>query len=469
MIEVATYRDRPVAVFGLGASGLSAARALAAGGARVSAWDDGAERRAELASVADIDLAEPSPAAWADLAVLVLSPGVPLTHPEPHAAVRLASRLGIEVLGDVELFARTGPVARLIAITGTNGKSTTTALLGHMLGRAGRRVQIGANLGRPILDLEPLDADGIYVLELSSYQIDLTRSLRPSVAVLLNLSPDHLDRHGDMAGYVRAKRRLFEIAGEDSLAVVGIDDPESLAIARSLQAAGRRVVPVAVGRSLDDGVNVLDGVIYEVRDGVSRRLASLHGVEGLRGAHNWQNAAVAVAVALELGLDEGAITSGLESFPGLAHRMQRVAEVAGVVFVDDSKATNAEAAAHALAAYDHIHWIAGGLPKAGGIAGLAHLFSRIEHAYLIGEAASAFARTLEGRVGHEISGDLETAVRAAYRGASAAGGPGRAVLLSPACASFDQFQSFEARGRAFAGLAEAIARETDEATGEAAP
>ncbi|MDP6708273.1 MAG: UDP-N-acetylmuramoyl-L-alanine--D-glutamate ligase [Alphaproteobacteria bacterium] len=465
MISIEAYRDRSVAVFGLGASGLSAARALAAGGARVSAWDDGPDRRAEIEARLDdtIALAEPSPEAWADMAVLVLSPGVPLTHPRPHAAVRLARRLGIEVLGDVELFARTRPTACLVAITGTNGKSTTTALLGHILAQAGKRVEIGANLGRPVLDLNPLAADGAYVLELSSYQIDLTRSLRPAVAVLMNLSPDHLDRHGDMAGYVRAKRRLFEMAGADSLAVVGVDDADSRDIADWLGAVGRRLVPVAVGRALEDGIHVDDGVIYRARDGVSRPIASLAGIDSLLGAHNWQNAAVATAVALELGLDEAAIQDGLRSFPGLAHRMQRVAKVGGVVFVNDSKATNAEAAAHALAAYDRIHWIAGGLPKAGGIAGLADFFPKVEQAYLIGEAAGEFAQTLEGQVACQASGDLETAVRAAYRAASTAGGAGRVVLLSPACASFDQFTSFEARGEAFIALVDELAQRNCEA------
>ncbi len=460
MIAVEAYRDRAVAVFGLGRSGLTAAQALAAGGTEVRAWDDSAERRAKADSVKGLRLLEPKPENWTDVAALVLSPGVPLHHPAPHPSVRMARKLGIEILGDIELFARARPDARVVAITGTNGKSTTTALLGHLLNCAGHAAAVGANLGRPVLDLDPLEPEGVYVLELSSYQIDLTRNLNPAVAVLLNLSPDHLDRHGDMAGYVAAKRRLFEMAGDRMVAVVGIDDPDSEAIARSLEAEGRRVVPVAVGRVIEKGVFVVDAQIHVHRDGRAVPLAALDGIESLRGQHNWQNAAAACAAALELGLADADLRQGLASFPGLAHRMQLLTEIDGIRFVNDSKATNADAAARALAAYDHIHWIAGGLPKEGGIVDLEPFFPRIEHAYLIGEAAPAFAGTLKGKVFCEISGELVTAVVAAYRGALAAGGAGRTVLLSPACASFDQFASFEARGATFARLVDELAKET---------
>ena len=447
MIAVETYRDRAVGVFGLGRSGLAAARALAAGGARVLAWDDAEARRQ---AAADIALVAPSRQAWSELAALVLSPGVPLSHPAPHPVVGLAGELGVEVVGDVELFARARPRARVVAITGTNGKSTTTALTGHLLRSAGWAVAVGANLGRPVLDLEPLEERGVYVLELSSYQIDLTRSLRPAVAVLLNLSPDHLDRHGDMAGYIAAKRRLFEIAGERAVAVVGVDDDDCAAIAEALAASGRDVVRIAVGREIEDGLYVVDGCLVRAQQGKRRESASLAGIETLRGTHNWQNAAAAVATVSALGLEATAIQRGLASFPGLPHRLQRVGEIDGIVFVNDSKATNAEAAARALAAYDQVFWIAGGRPKAGGIAGLAPLFPRIARAYLIGEAAPEFARTLQGQVAFELSGDLVTAVMSAYRDASAAVGAGRIVLLSPACASFDQFADFEARGDRFA-------------------
>jgi UDP-N-acetylmuramoylalanine--D-glutamate ligase len=463
VIVVETYRDRTVGVFGLGASGLSAARALEAGGAQVLAWDDVEARRDAAARAARLSLDPPD--AWSDFSALVLSPGVPLTHPEPHPVVRLARHRGAEVIGDVELFARARAGMRVVSITGTNGKSTTTALIGHLLSSAGMAAATGANLGRPVLDLEPLAEDGVYVLELSSYQIDLTRSLRPAVAVLLNLSPDHLDRHGGMAGYIAAKRRLFEMADRDAILVVGVDDDDCRQIADAMLAAGRGVVPIAVGRQIDYGFYVVDGIVHRA-DGKRRdRIASLRGIESLRGTHNWQNAAAAVAVALSLGVDAAAIQRGLRSFPGLAHRMQRLAEIDGVGFVNDSKATNADAAARALAAFDRIYWIAGGLPKAGGIAGLTAHFPRIARAYLIGAAATEFARTLDGKVPFELSGDLVTAVRSAYRDASAAEGAGRTVLLSPACASFDQFANFEARGEAFARLVAALAEARREDAG----
>ena len=457
MIVIDSYRDQRLAVFGLGRSGLSTARALVAGGAEVLAWDDDPDRRETARSAGDIP-SEPSRQGWRGIKALVLSPGVPLTHPSPHIVAVLADGLGAEVLGDVELFARTRPKASVVAVTGTNGKSTTTALIGHLLQQAARPVEIGANLGRPVLDFEALSADGVYVLELSSYQIDLTRSLRPQVAVLLNLSPDHLDRHGDMRGYVEAKRRLLEMAPPTANLVIGVDDPYCRQIAAAMRADGRHVVEVAVGRGLDDGIYALDGRLYRASAGTAVPIADLAGAEALRGAHNWQNAAVACAVAQALGLNDDGIEASLRSFPGLAHRMELVGRLGPVACVNDSKATNAEAAAHALAAFDRIYWIAGGLAKEGGITGLRPHFAKIQAAYLIGEAAPAFAATLGADVRHEISGDLETAVQRAVADAARAGGG--TVLLSPACASFDQFASFEARGETFRAIVADLAAST---------
>ncbi len=451
MIVIDTYRDKRVAVFGLGRTGLSAVRALVAGGARVLVWDDDPNRRTDAIRLG-AETAEPTADAWQGIAALVLSPGVPLTHPAPHPVVKLADRLGAEILGDVELFARTRPVASVTAITGTNGKSTTTALLGHILKFNGCAAEAGANLGRPVLDFEELDRDGHYVLELSSYQIDLTKGLRPRVVALLNISPDHLDRHGGMDGYVAAKRRLFEMAGAEAVLVIGTDDAHAARVCAEMRAQGRKVVEVAIDRDLTAGIFVKQGRLYQA--GIDAPLADLNGIETLRGAHNWQNAAVAFALALALGLTPEQIAPALAAYPGLPHRMEVVAHRGEVMFVNDSKATNAEAAAHALAAYDNIHWIAGGIAKQGGIAGLVPHFQHIAHAYLIGEAAPSFARTLDGRIGYEACGDLETAVYAAYDNAADAGG---VVLLSPACASFDQFASFEARGDRFRELAQTIA------------
>lgn len=449
MIVIENYRDQTVAVYGLGRSGLSAAEALVTGGAQVLAWDDDPDRR-EAARAVGAAPVEPSRENWRGIRALVLSPGIPLTHPAPHIVALMADSLGAEILGDVELFARTRPLAPLAAITGTNGKSTTTALVAHLLQQSGRAVEAGANLGQPVLSFDPLPASGAYVLELSSYQIDLTRSLRPQVVALINISPDHLDRHGGMDGYVDAKRRLLAMAPPSAALVIGTDDPWSRQIAEDMRAQHRKVIEVAVGRRLPEGLFVQDGVVYRAAGSTRVRMADLNGIASLRGAHNWQNAAVAYAVAEALGTASGAIEAGLRSFPGLAHRMELVGQRGEVTFVNDSKATNADAAQHALAAYDSIYWIAGGIAKEGGIASLKPKFPRIRRAFLIGQAADSFAATLNGQAAYEVSGDLETAVQAAYAAARADGGG--TVLLSPACASFDQFASFEARGEAFRTL-----------------
>jgi len=382
----------------------------------------------------------------------VLSPGVPLSHPQPHPVVALARRLGARVIGDIEVFATAFPAARVVGITGTNGKSTTTALIGHLLRAAGRPVAVGGNLGTPVLDLPGLPRNGTHVLELSSFQLDLTTSLKPAVAVWLNLTPDHLDRHGDLAGYVAAKRRLLDMAPPEATLVIGIDDPASLAQVTALQAAGREVLPVAVGRAIEHGIHAIDGRLYRQET----LLADLNGIRSLRGAHNWQNAAAAVAAGLALGLGRDELRAGLPSFAGLPHRMEQVGLIDGIAFVNDSKATNAEAAARALASFGSIYWIAGGLPKTGGIGALTHYFPRVRQAFLIGQAAPEFARTLAGRVRCQQSGDLATALHQAYAAARADGAPEPVVLLSPACASFDQFANYEARGDRFRELVAAM-------------
>ncbi|MBT7756096.1 MAG: UDP-N-acetylmuramoyl-L-alanine--D-glutamate ligase [Rhodospirillaceae bacterium] len=459
MIPITAYRDKRVAVFGLGRTGLSVAQALLAGGARVLVWDDEPNRRLAAVKIG-AEAAAPSPETWKGIAALVLSPGVPLTHPRPHMVVGLADRLGAEILGDVELFARTRPAAAIAAVTGTNGKSTTTSLLGHILSSAGRAVEVGANLGRPVLDFDVLAAAGVYVLELSSYQIDLTKGLRPQVVAMLNISPDHLDRHGGMDGYVAAKRRLLEMACPDATLVIGSDDEWSARMCQAMRAAGRKVVEISTVREVADGIFAHEGGLYRAgTDAPTELVADLNGMETLRGAHNWQNAAVAFAVAVALGLTTAQIAPALADYPGLPHRLEVVARQGDVVFVNDSKATNAEAAAHALAAYERIYWIAGGIAKQGGIASLTPYFPNVARAFLIGEAASDFARGLGQDLDHEISGDLATAVRAAHAAALSGTGAtaGGVILLSPACASFDQFASFEDRGDQFRDLARDLA------------
>jgi len=453
--------DRPYAVLGLGRSGRATVEALRAAKLPVWAWDDNKETREPLrrdgwpiANLDDRDLREAR--------CLVMSPGIPHTYPVPHPVARRAREAGCAIAGDGELFARVHPEARCIGITGTNGKSTTTALIGHVLQAAGRPCAVGGNLGTPILALEPLPADGLYVLEMSSYQLELTPSLVFVVAVLLNVTPDHLDRHGGMNGYVAAKRQVFRGQPEQATAVVGIDDAHCQEIADEIAAAGqRRLVPVSVRKPVPGGVYVEGGTLVDaLGDGPPVPVLEMHEAPALPGLHNAQNAAAAYAATRVLGVDAAAIVDAIRSFPGLPHRQQLVAVIDGVAFVNDSKATNADAAAKALACYDTVFWIAGGRPKEGGLQGLEPFFSRIRHAFLIGEAAEGFAHTLDGVVPTTLCGTLDRAVAAAAEAAAvvAAGARGMrpVVLLSPACASFDQFANFEARGDAFRALVEGL-------------
>jgi UDP-N-acetylmuramoylalanine--D-glutamate ligase len=461
MIPVRGFEGRTVAVFGLARTGLAAARALIAGGAQVALWDDKPASR-DLAIAEGFALTDLTTADWSGFAALMLSPGVPLTHPAPHWTVEKARANDVEILGDVELFARAVNAApehkrpKIVAITGTNGKSTTTALIGHICASAGRDTRIGGNIGVGILSLEDMHGGAVYVLELSSYQLDLTSSLKPDVAIILNLSPDHLDRHGDMEGYVTAKRRILANQGKGDTAVIGVDDSWGQRICTEITAANRRtIVPISAGRAMGRGVYVLDGLLYDATAERAVEVVDLKRARSLPGRHNWQNAAAAYAAAKGLGVPADEAAQHLMTFPGLAHRMETVGTVGRVRFVNDSKATNADAARQAMSSYPKFYWIAGGQPKAGGIDDLESLFPRIEKAYLIGEAAPAFAQTLAGKAQAVQSGTMEAAVRAAYADASASGHDA-IVLLSPAGASFDQFADFEERGEAFRSAVKAL-------------
>jgi UDP-N-acetylmuramoylalanine--D-glutamate ligase len=447
-VALTHLNGRSIGVFGLARSGLSTIRAAVAGGAdAVYAWDDkeAARREAETLGARPV---EPRNWPWSDLDRLILSPGVPLTHPKPHAMVDMANEAGTKIVSDIELlWCEAEGRARFVAITGTNGKSTTTALIGHVLAAAGMNVSVGGNIGRAALDLEEPEEGRVYVLEMSSYQLDLTRYFRPEVAVWLNLTPDHLDRHGDMAGYRAAKMRIFVNMEADDTALVGLDEPEMQDVAAELARAGRpRLRTVSVARHPDAALFVDAGGSL-IEDG--REVASFASLPTLRGAHNWQNAAMAWGAAQALDVSGEAIHAAMQAFPGLAHRMELLGRRGRVLFVNDSKATNADAAARALATFEPVYWIAGGQAKEGGIAPLAEFFPRVAKAYLIGAAADAFSHTLAGRVPHVIAGDLETAVRLAAADAALDPAPEPAILLSPACASFDQFADFEARGEAF--------------------
>ena len=452
MIPATSFAKRRVALFGLGGSGLVTALSLKEGGADVTAWDDNPDQVAKAAEkgIATADLREID---WSEVDTLVLSPGVPLTHPKPHWTVELAEAADAEIIGDVEIFVReravVAPGSPLIAITGTNGKSTTTALIAHIISASGRDAQLGGNIGTPVLQLEAPAKDRFHVVECSSYQIDLAPSLDPSAGLLLNLTPDHLDRHGSMEHYAEIKERLV---ARSEVAIVAVDDDWTRAIAERLGRIGVTVVQVSKETVLENGFFAESSVIKEAVRGNAADFADLSDIPTLRGRHNAQNAAAAIAACRVVGLSDDEIRAGLKSFPGLKHRMQPIARRDNVTFVNDSKATNAEAAAPALSSYENIYWIAGGLPKQGGIDALEPLFPRIAKAYLIGEAASAFASVFGAHGEFEISGTLANAVAHAARDAgesSRNAGASPVVLLSPACASFDQFRNFEVRGDAF--------------------
>lgn len=451
MIPVPGFEGRRVAVFGLGRSGLTAARALRAGGALPVLWDDSVSSRmqaeAEGFAVEDLTSAD-----WSGFAALVLSPGAPLTHPKPHWTVDKAKAAGVEIVGDIELFARAlaalpkAERPKVVAITGTNGKSTTTALIGWVLKQAGLTVHVGGNIGIGVLALPAPTPDAVYVIEVSSYQLDLTTRFAPDVAILTNISPDHLDRHGGMEGYVAAKARIFQVQDSGAVALIGVNEEWGRRLAAALEANGRHPATVFTGGAQTDASQATL-VASEGRLRTDNVDTDLSAARSLPGRHNAQNAAFAYAAARALGVSHEAAAEGLLSFPGLAHRMEHVATFGRVRFINDSKATNADAARQALSSYERSYWIVGGRAKAGGIDDLEDLFPRVAEAFLIGEAAGPFAARL-GDVPHRISGDMATAVRAAAE-AAAATGRDEVVLLSPAAASFDQYPDFEARGEAF--------------------
>ena len=460
MTPVTTFAGRTVAVFGLGMSGLASCRALAAGGANVAAGDDDAAGR-EAAGKLGVAIEDLAQADWSRFAALVLAPGVPLTHPEPHWVVRKAKAAGVEIIGDVELFARerarSVPEAPFVAITGTNGKSTTTALTAHILRSAGRDVAVGGNIGTAVLALEPAGVHRCHVIEMSSFQIELTPTLAPTVGILLNVTPDHLDRHGTMEAYAGLKARLVRDAQHP---IVGDDDDWCRDVSERLRLAGRGWVDIVSARSrvrhgwYATGSTLISGAPWT---GPAGAFADLAGIGALRGQHNIQNALAASAAAMSLGVPAAEVAAALATFPGLPHRLEEIGRLGSTLFINDSKATNADSAATALAAFERdVLWILGGRPKQGGITSLTELFPRVAKAYLIGEATEEFAATLDGKVRFERCGTLDRAVAAASADAAASGAREPIVLLSPACASFDHYRNFEVRGDAFRALVAAL-------------
>jgi UDP-N-acetylmuramoylalanine--D-glutamate ligase len=418
------FRGKRYAVLGLARSGLATVRALAASGAEVVAWDSKEDARATVAE--GVALADPLEIDLAGFDGVVVSPGVPINR---HPIADKAHAAHVPLIGDIELFAQARaslPLHKLVGITGTNGKSTTTALIHHIIGTAGIPTLLGGNIGLPILGQEPLPEGGIYVLELSSYQIDLCHSLDCDIAVLLNITPDHLDRYDGFADYAASKERLFTMQHVDKVAVIATEDDRTRMIASRVN---HRLMRVS-----------------------SKQVGDQSRWPSLQGPHNAQNVAVARAVAEALGIKAATVEEGLLTYPGLPHRMERVRELGGVVYVNDSKATNPASTAPALAAYPAIHWILGGQAKTEDLDACAPHFDHVRAAYTIGEAGPAFARILQGRVAVSQCDVLNEAVRQASSNAVA----GETVLLSPACASFDQFRDFEARGEAFRSAVEAL-------------
>lgn len=456
MIPVQGLTGAKVAILGLGRSGLSAARALAAGGAVPICWDDNPAARA-AAQAEGFDCADLSKAGvFDDITRLIVSPGIPHLYPAPNPVIVAAQDAGVPVDNDIGLFFQSfatlawdnfDVVPKIIAITGSNGKSTTSALVHHILKHAGRPTQLAGNIGRGVLDIEPAIDGEVVVLELSSYQTDLARNLTPDVAVFTNLSPDHLDRHAGMGGYFAAKRRLFAEGGPDR-AVIGVDEPEGRFLAGQLSegAADDRVIRVSVDRKLTGlgwQVFARKGFLSEYRGGKQIGSIDLRSITGLPGAHNHQNACAAYAACRTLGFAPKIIEAAFHSFGGLPHRSQTVGEAGGVRFVNDSKATNVDSAVKALAAFKNIRWICGGLEKEGGLGSLSEPLETVRKAYVIGREAAQFAMKLG--VEAEVCGTMDVAVARAVEDAEA----GDVVLLAPAAASFDQYDSFERRGEDF--------------------
>jgi len=435
---------------------VTAALSLVAGGAEVLAWDDNADTR-KTAKGVGVPIINLKKADWSEIDDFVLSPGVPHHLPKPHWSAKLAKAAGVQIICDIEILARevaakpTRERPKIIAITGTNGKSTTTTMIGHILKACGKDAQIGGNIGRGVLDLDRMHGGTFYVIELSSYQLERTQSLRANAAVFLNLSPDHLDRHGTLEAYGLAKQAVFANQTADDTVIIGVDDDYGKALCTKLKVKnGRNIVPISVRRAAGHGVSVLGGKLFSNIAKKSLEVCDLRKAQALEGRHNWQNAAAAFAVVSSFGIDPKDIGEAILTFPGLAHRMETVGKLRDVRFVNDSKATNADAARQALASYENIFWIAGGVAKEGGIEPLTDLFENVKSAYLIGEAAEDFAATLNAADRpNQIKKTLKMALLCATKDALESGLKDPIVLLSPACASFDQFKNFEIRGDAF--------------------
>lgn len=472
MITAQQVSGQRIAVLGLGRSGISAARSLRAGGAEVLVWDDmeGARDAARAEGFEPVDLARVD---WSGVDSLILSPGIAHLYPAPHAIVAAALAAGVPVDNDIGVFFRSVATQewdnydvspKVIAVTGSNGKSTTSALIHHILEECGKGSQLAGNIGRGILDIDPPEDGGVVVVELSSYQTDLARALTPDVAVFTNLSEDHLDRHSGMGGYFAAKRRLFAEGGPDR-AIVGVDEAEGAFMAGQLAQSPQddRVIRISVTQKLDHfgwSVFVRKGFLAEYRKGRQVASIDLRAMTGLPGVHNHQNACAAYAACRTVGIAPRMIEQAMETYAGLPHRSQTIAEAGGVRFVNDSKATNVESAKMALRAFKNIRWICGGLEKEGGLDALSGEVDQVKKAYVIGREASGFAMQLG------CDAAICTTMQAAVQQAWAEAEEGDVILLAPAAASFDQYDNFEQRGDDFIAQVRAVLENSDAQAGD---
>ncbi|MDD3287561.1 MAG: UDP-N-acetylmuramoyl-L-alanine--D-glutamate ligase [Alphaproteobacteria bacterium] len=448
MIKIPSFAGSRFVILGLRKSGLATAACLKRSGAEFILWDDKESAR-DKALQAGYEVKNPMTVNLSGYSALVLSPGIPLTYPTPHPVVVKCRNNGIPIVGENDLLFQACPDATYIGITGTNGKSTTTALIAHILESSGRNVQVGGNLGTPSLALKPLGSDGFYVLETSSFQLDLMNENLFKVAIILNITPDHFDRHGDMNGYIAAKHKIINVSAAQTL-IIGIDEPETQSLAQEAKRQPNlHVEEISINQRVNRGVILKNGFLVACNKKKTERILNMSEAPRLPGAHNAQNACAAYAACKAIGLSDAEIISGIKSFPGLAHRQQLVDEMNGVRFINDSKATNADAASKALGCYKNIYWIVGGKPKVGGLDGLESFMPSIRHAFLIGVAAKDFAKWLDGKCAYTQSGTMDMAVKQAAEMAWKENLPGATVLLSPACASFDQFSGFEERGDKF--------------------
>ncbi|AIL64946.1 UDP-N-acetylmuramoylalanine--D-glutamate ligase [Rickettsiales bacterium Ac37b] len=465
MIELTLYRRKLVGVFGLGKSGKSTIYSLVSSGTNIIAWDDNENNRQAwlnelepeyIALGLDRILVSLEDKRWHLIDVLVLSPGIPTFYPASHKVVEIAKEINCEITCDVELLYRTCMHAKYIGITGTNGKSTTTSLIAHILKLAGLYVEVGGNIGLPVLYLQPLTADGIYVLELSSYQLELIKDTKFNIAVLLNITQDHLDRYLNMDHYIESKVKIFAHQKEQDIAIINVDNAITRGIYNRLYSTPERLaktIPISTEQIVAGGVSIVDNILYDDLSGNSDQYI-LKELEYLPGKHNKENIAASFAVAALHDIEVSTILEAIFSFKGLNHRLQFVAKIENIVFINDSKATNAEATEKALLTFENIYWIAGGLPKEGGIDMLTPLFHKIRHAFLIGQAEDMFFDILsQQNVNTSKCYTLENAFNLAVKLAQTENKE-IVILLSPACSSFDQWHNFEERGDAFCSMVE---------------